>query len=282
MYSRYKPDPFNAGLEDTSNGRWYSRSLTMKRKNYSGRSTSPFPYKRSRRLTVTAPPRSYRAPSRVYGRSQQLELKGVDTDLSFAAAAIPATTNGNTFMQPLNIILQGAGSWQRVGRKVKAQSVRVFGVLRHDEDPATSTGDQTGNTVRMAIVWDKQPSGAAIPNFDTIFGVTGNDGTESSSVLDPVRYDNMSRFQILWNKKIDCHVMAGPANAGTTVVQGNTYSFDEYIKLNNRESVYATSTNSIADISTGALYFIVRAQYQGASNQCYLLDSTRARLRYVD
>lgn len=211
------------------------------------------------------------------------EKKGMDTPLS--VGAVVATTNTNDDALVLNLVQQGAGSWNRIGRKVNLTSVRLRGIARHTSATAATSGDLNANGLRMIVVWDKQPSGAAIPTFDTIFGLTQQDGTESATYLAPVRYDNMDRFSVLR----DCHITMSPQlwnnEGGTTDAARYDYAFDEYIKLGTREVVYLGQSNpmTIADISTGALYVYFRAEADTAgTNQVAIDADSFARLRYSD
>lgn len=211
------------------------------------------------------------------------EKKGVDTPLT--VAAIVATTNTNDDCQVLNLIQQGAGSWNRIGRKVNLLSVRLRGTARYVSAVAVTSGDLNANTMRMVVVWDKQPSGAAIPTFDTVFGLTSQTGAETSTFLAPVRYDNMDRFSVLRDIVIPMNPQLWNNEGGSTDASRQDFAFDEFIKLGGREVVYASQTDplTIADISTGALYVYFRADAQVAGiNEIAIDADSFARLRYTD
>ena len=111
--------------------------------------------------------------------SQSLNLakKGLDTDISLSPAIDTTNTNASSFV--LNLVQQGNGSWNRVGRKIIPKSLRIKGFVNILSTPTFATGVATPTFLRMVVVYDKQPSGGAIPTFDTIFGITAQDGTES-------------------------------------------------------------------------------------------------------
>ena len=126
-----------------------------------------------------------------------------------------------------------------------------------------------------------------MPTFDTIFGVTAPDGTESSSFLAPLRYDNTDRFVVLrdWRKSINA-TNAWASAAGTDVLSMQE-QFDEFVKLPNLQTVYSgqSSPQTIADISSGALYFICRADAAGGATgifQARINAGSFARLRYIE
>lgn len=211
------------------------------------------------------------------------EKKGVD--IGIAHASVVSTTNTNANIDVIPLVQQGAGSWNRVGRKIHLKSVRVRGLAQIGFAHQATTGDLFGQSLRMIVVWDKQPSGGAIPNFDTMFGTTTQAGVEATSFLDPIKYDNMGRFQVLRDKVWDFRPNLSNQQGGTGDSLDIYHTFDEFIKLGNREVVFSGQSNpmTIADISTGALYVIFRcaAQIAGVS-EVAINPGSFARLRYTD
>lgn len=211
------------------------------------------------------------------------EKKGMDTNLEINSGVITTTnTNGSCFV--LNLIQQGAGSWNRVGRKVDLKSLRLKGSFLVTYDTNEGGGITRGNLVRMVVVWDKQPSGNTIPTFDQIFGTTDQSGTEVSGILTPPRYDNMDRFQILRDKTFESVPQTIFPSGGNYYVN-HPICFDEYLKLAGKQSVYSGQSNpmTIADISTGGLYVYFRALVNDASiSQINVSNLSNSRLRYID
>lgn len=212
------------------------------------------------------------------------EKKGVDTALTIAGPVIATTnTNGDSFV--LNLIQQGAGSWNRVGRKVNLQSVRLRGTALYMYSETATTSDLNGAVLRMVVVWDKQPSGAAIPSFDTIFGVTAQDGTESCTFLNPVKFDNMDRFTVLKDCVIEAQPKTNNNGGGTTERMTDHYPFDEFIPLQSRETVFLgqSAPMTIADVSTGAVYVYFRSDISVDNTADWSISANSfARLRYTD
>ncbi len=209
------------------------------------------------------------------------ELKGMDTTLTIAGPII-ATTNTNADSFVLNLIEPGNGSFNRIGRKTFAKSLRISGHMVYIYNADPTTGDTTGVPVRMVVVWDKQPSGT-LPTFDVIFGRTSQDGTEATSVLDNLRYDNMGRFQVLRDCKFEPKPMVGDGG-GSANLCVNPFLVDEFIDLKNRETVFSGDSDpiTIADISSGGLYVYFRAT--GSTNQVIdwaVSGTMSSRLRFT-
>lgn len=222
------------------------------------------------------PPRQVRVPAaRALG-----EKKGMDTAISFAQ--IPSTVNDNSGMIVLNLIQQGAGSWNRVGRKVNLRSIRIRGDIIHVQVTG-ALGSTQGQTVRCVVVWDKQPSSGTIPQWQDMFGFTAQDGTEGTSMYAPIRYDNMDRFSILRDVTYD--PQPGAKSQGANPDQVTYYNtIDEYIRLGDRECVFSGQSNpmTIADISSGAIYFCIRAKSTNPNTTQSSINNMTARLRYTD
>ena len=77
-------------------------------------------------------------PARFIRPARAGETKGMDTDIS--TGAIVSTTNTNANIGVLNLVQQGAGAWNRVGRKIHAKSIRIKGVVIFGSAPVLSTG----------------------------------------------------------------------------------------------------------------------------------------------
>jgi len=242
-----------------------------KRRTYTGSAASAA-YRRDQARMLVAVPR------RALG-----EKKGLDTDLAVALGSVTSTTNTNGTSFVLNLVQAGTGSWNRVGRKIHSKSLRIQGVCQAEIAPTATTADLVGNVMRMVVVWDKQPSGGAIPAFDAIFGTTVQDGTEAcTSIFNPPRYDNMDRFRVLRDRMYTLNPQA-QTTAGTTNDVTYNLPIDEYIKLGALETVYSgqSSPMTIADISSGALYVYFRGLVNTtAVSRCAVIAN--GRLRYVD
>lgn len=203
------------------------------------------------------------------------DLKGMDT-------LIPTTNFVNDvgdadLIDVLNLIPPGTGSWQRVGKRVRMQSIRLKGYLSL-KTPQTDGASTNINCARILIVYDKQPSGSQ-PIFSDMFGYTPQTGTEASLITSSIRYDNMGRFTIL--KEINICPVPGLGTTGGDTEQW--IAIDEWVNLNNKETIYSgqSASQTIGDISSGALYLVSRSVVTTASmTMAWHLAVTR--LRYYD
>lgn len=214
-------------------------------------------------------------------QSLSSEKKGMDTIIASQVMVDTTGTNGSS--TTLNLIQQGSGSWNRVGRQVTLKSIRLKGNIIYSYVVGATPFNSLISTCRMVLVWDKQPSGAAVPNFDTIFGCTAQDGTESTLVTSQLKYDNMGRFKILR----DCSFTPPNIQSNLAVTANTVFAqiaVDEYVKLGNKVTIFSgqSAPMTIADISTGALYVYFRDCDPTAGSVWTTAVDFNCRLRYTD
>jgi len=211
------------------------------------------------------------------------EKKGVDTSIALSDILITTNTNGSSVV--LNLIQTGNGSWNRVGKQVYLKSIRLKGSADYRYAAQTTTNNLDFPALRMVVVWDKQPSGGTIPTWDSIFGITAQDGTESSTVWAPPKYDNMGRFKVLKDETMIPKGLLPIPLTITGAVNDISCPFDIYIKLGNKTTIFSGQSvpMTIADISTGALYLYCRTTFfDDAQAEWSLTAESVARLRYSD
>lgn len=209
------------------------------------------------------------------------ELKGMDTDLALDPVIATTGTNGSIFC--VNQIEAGNGSWNRSGRKAFLKSLRVCGIAQYNSSDAVTTGTLNAGTLRMAVVWDKQPGGS-LPVFSDIFGRTSQDGTETVGLFDNLRYDNTGRFQVLRDVYITANPQAWNNAGGTLDTITYNYRFDEFIDLKNRTTIFSGDSDpiTIADISSGGLYVVFRSSQDSNDKAEFKITSQSfARLRFT-
>lgn len=198
------------------------------------------------------------------------ELKAFDvatttTNVDVVAAPPIFSTN-------LNCPINGAELYQRVGRKIYMKSLHLKGWL---QIAATALQD----FVRIVVYYDSQPNASA-PTFASLFQ-DSNVGA-ASSFLSEINLINRERFQILRNIEV-----LTPSSTYTAGVLTNTaypetngrLRVNEFIPLKGLETVFnATNGGTVADISSGALGFVVFS----AENSNSVVFQWNSRLRYYD
>lgn len=209
------------------------------------------------------------------------ELKGVDLDLPTGAVSANISDSSGFYVPQL--CNMGTGSYNRVGRKQFLHSIRISGAVFWLSKQDSGGSVTYPNRLRMALVWDKQPSGA-LPVYSDIFAVTTADGTTTPFFSANQNYANTGRFHVIRDKWITFNPVSGSAASATTGVVEQR-QVDMFVKLN-KETVYSGNTvppsgPTISDISSGALYLIVKAGYNNAENY---VDCTnlKCRVRYTD
>lgn len=222
--------------------------------------------------------------ARTNAQALRMELKGMDT-LIDPGINIPITVNTNNGCIVLNLVQQGTGSWNRVGRKIHMQSIRLMGAAKCISGAKTTTANTQQAPLRMVLVLDRQTNGGAIPSWNDIFGYTNQQGTESSTVFSPVRYDATERFRVIK----DCILQADrvtyvPNAEGTECLCIMEVHFDEYIKLPNIETLYRETSNpsTISDIQSGSLLLYYRTNVSDTDTYWQISDQSIARLRFRD
>lgn len=240
--------------------------------------------KRRRRARIRTGRPSYAVSKKKYQYQSKNEKKGMDTTLQVALGNVLATTNTNGAIFVANLVAPGNGFFNRVGRKIHMQSLRIKGLADYEYSPAATTGNVNGGVLRMVVVYDKS-NADAIPAFSDIFGITEQAGGESTGVMDSVRLDKMDRFQILKDCVYTVHPQLYNAAGGTSDTAIAKIAIDEYIKLNGKPVTYSgdSATQTIADISLGAVYIIFRAQENTSGvGEWEIRAQTHSRLRYYD
>lgn len=161
----------------------------------------------------------------------------------------------------LNCVEQGATSYNRIGTKILIKSILFQACF-------SVAGSNAGNDlVRYMLVYDHQPNGA-FPTFSTI--LSANIGT-APNFYGSVNMSNRSRFIILRDR-----IQAIDPDGGN----GGMISVKEFIKTK-LETQFKSSTNTIEDITTGAIYLVAFALSSSAITYVQM-SSGSCRIRYFD
>ena len=209
---------------------------------------------------------------RLYGRPSTQEIKFFDCAVTAAAAggfglpSISVPPSGGepgvafTGITELNCIPQGATSYNRIGTKVVIKSIKfstTFSML----GSAPTTG-----IVRWMIVYDRQPNGS----FPSISSILSQNISTVPGFYSGVNMANRSRFLVLRDQTVNFDVQMFKAKTVSAYIRTNL------------ETQFSSTTSTIGDITTGALYFIAFTNTVGTAANYFNNFSTTCRIRYID
>lgn len=215
------------------------------------------------------PSLSYSAP---YGRRSLQEIKFFDCRVATPSIAGPyglfnastppvAAEPGIPFtgITCLNEVVQGATSYNRIGAKIVIKSVHIrFNLVLDGASAKTSNA-------RVMVVHDHQPNGA-YPVFSDILSDNISTIPDFGSSANMA---NKDRFTVLRNMFYNLSING---QRGVMV--------DEHIKCR-IETMYKSSTGTIGDITTGAIYLVAFADYSAAASYTQINDM-QVRVRFYD
>jgi len=171
----------------------------------------------------------------------------------------------------LNVPVNGAELYQRVGRKIYMKSIHIRGMVYA---AATTTQDRG----RMVVFYDSQPN-AGVSTLATLFA--DSNAAHGTSVDSEINLDNRARFKILADKQFIFPSLTNTAGVLTNLgPQDNilqSFDINLFIKLKGLETVFnGTNGGTDADITSGSLYVVT---FGGIGNYGAQWAS---RLRYYD
>lgn len=179
--------------------------------------------------------------------------------------------------QTLNLIQTGYSRFNRIGTKIAMGGIRITGSIS-----PTNNGGGVPEYFRLMLIYDVNPNGA-LPSIGDLIKSWTQTGTTSSLVWDHYNPDYSSRFYVLADKRYQ-----SPNNNSANVVDNTIIDYkivnpiDIDLKLRDLVTQYdkSSSPSVIADIATGALYFVTYgSQPSGAAG--YEISYT-SRLVYHD
>lgn len=193
------------------------------------------------------------------------------------------TTNVN--VELLNGVQQGAGANQRLGRYVKWVGWHLKGTIVPSYVLANATTFQT--TIVMALVWDTQVSGGAIPPITDIFQDLSEASGTSTTQFAGQNLANKDRFKILFQKRFVMPPNATVApltNQGSFSVDSSVVSVNIYIKGKGHRSTFISTANPMttANFSSGCLYLVMYNQGGNAKATAAYGFTYAVRSRYSD
>jgi len=163
-------------------------------------------------------------------------------------------------MTCLNAITQGAGVYQRVGNKILMRNIRLRGFFG-----LATAADVV--TIRMSVVYDRQPNGA-YPAIGAVYANATSGATTQSVGLN---ISNVRRFTPLRDQFME----VSPAKSLMV-------PFDWFIPCR-LQSEFSASAGSITDITTGSLLLII-SMFLGTAGSVVTFGTggITSRIRYDD
>lgn len=182
-------------------------------------------------------------------------LFAADTPPVAAAGPLTAFTG----ITCLNLVQQGATSYNRIGAKILVKSIDYRCVLSlHGAAP-------TVNWARVMLVWDKQPNGA-YPAFSDILSDNVSTAPDFSSGLNMA---NKDRFTVLRNQVVPFSVT------------GDNATYVKWFVKTRIETMFKANTGAIGDITTGAIYLVAFSNASSA-NTFIGMSEIQSRIRFYD
>lgn len=201
-----------------------------------------------------------------------LEMKSVDVQ------ATNTFVNGASFTL-INGLVQGSNAYQRAGRKIDIMRIHLTGYVYQNQAGAAPTADY----LRLMLVFDKQPDGAAF-SIGALLADVSSAGAVTTNSRSGTNLDNADRFIMLRDLRFKTDVGGGASANQPRQVSSETdakWEFNEYIKVH-LPAVYAATSNTgaITDIQSGSLYLVAMGLNAGVDAQ--YSAATHTRIRYVD
>lgn len=241
----------------------------VRRSGYSGRFTGP-----SKELKFFDLMISTSLPSQGSVNSNQVNLLGsAGCGIQFWGLTFVQSGAG-TVGTPLNLITQGAGESQRIGRQCMIKSIQLNLGLEFEFQSAVNS---TANNFRWAVIYDTQTNGAA-PNITDIYRVPANAGPQNTFIGAVLNLENSQRFKTIMTGHFSLNPTYGNGGALTQCRYINKYK-----RCNLPLDTDGASTNpiTVSNIKSGAIYFVCGYDDQGAGTDCKFTAGT-FRFRYSD
>lgn len=216
-----------------------------------------------------------------YKQENNSELKSVDVRIS--VSAIPDTVTTNDHFNLLTHLNSGSDYYQRTGRHVYWHSVQAKGYIKCSISSEATTNSIQGMILYGYLLWDETPSGST-PNFNQIFGDVDEGGVSEHFISSNLLPWNHSRFEIF--KRVVLPVDPTSMNVGGSEnITEILVPVEFYLDLPKLHSVFKANSGTpqnIADVESGALYFVLRANDSTSGIAIANPAELSFRLRYTD
>lgn len=209
--------------------------------------------------------------ARMFLPSTKGEMKSVDVGV----ATISIDTGGTRTL--VNGTIPGNGLQNRLGRRIRMQNLHVMGHILQFQAGTAADDD----FIHFYVVYDNQTNGATFALSDFLLNID-NAGTTQTNTYCFMNMANAKRFKILrhWKRKMECigNSLDQPAQDSTDFTIGTV--IDMFIPLKGLDTQYnAGVAGTVADITTGGLFFVVLGGSSAANTQYAFRGSTRLRFQ---
>lgn len=240
--------------------------------------------KHKRSPSVTGSPAPSHAPMRSmkkymgprsYGKFQKRaknEKKNFDTDIVAAGmSTIPSLATAATYC--LNLFTAGTSANNVLGRQAVMRSLLLRMSIRTGGGINSSAAP---TSIRVLVVYDRQPSGATAATSAVILGST-TFGTAS-----PLNLGTSDRFTVLADEKFSLGGVASLGANTTTVTELPVAHYvDRYVKIGLPSEANTNFTGGIGGIQTGAVLILAWSDIAAANNPP-VVDCAMSRIRFTD
>jgi len=192
--------------------------------------------------------------SRPLQRNGNLKQETNYVDLVVATYAMD-TTGSITLIAT---VAQGASVSQRIGKKIRWESIQCRGLATSNATTAIADG-------AWLLVYDKRPTGS-LPAITDIL-ITANSNALNND-------NNSGRFQIL--RRLN-YVFTG--NSTTPATGKEAYDVSEFVNVKRPCIFKSAATGAIGDIEEGALYLVTVGNQAAGAAACKVDVAFRVRYR---
>lgn len=214
-------------------------------------------------------PRSLPPINRAPKKGWNPELKSVD---SIATLDLTNTGAGSTHTMLINGLIPGTDRFNRIGRRINVKKLSIRGFI-HTSAVAPAVID---DVFRIAVIWDEQPTGV-LPTLQDLWQDVSVSGVTTASVMSHNNENNSARFRTLRTITIPINQEAQGMDQDPAVKRS-------FIKMNipmNHITQYnAGVAGTLADIQTGAIYFVCHGLNSPTPTVWSILVT--ARMKYLD
>lgn len=188
-----------------------------------------------------------------------VELKAVDTTVSH----VPSSTSG-TITSSVNVVAQGSGEDERVGRKINIKALHFRYRLTLPLVNASAT-EPDSDLVRVIFFVDRQTNGTA---------ATVTDVLESADVHSYCNLSNQGRFAIIWDR-VDILTAVATTKVGADYFSPSVHDLESFDQSINVPVEFSGVTGAVSEMTSHNIG-VLSISLNGLGN----LDGI-SRIRYV-